>query len=282
MRIITTPAEMQEWSRLERTADRTIGFVPTMGALHDGHVSLVCESTKDNDSTVLSVFVNPMQFNVRSDYAAYPRTTDDDIRIARDNGVDAVYMPTVETMYPEGASCVVEPGTAAAGMEGAHRPGHFRGVTTVVAKLFNAVIPDVAYFGTKDYQQLAVIRQMVRDLDFPLRIVGVETVREPDGLAMSSRNVRLGGTDRSTAPVIHRALSSALREHLRGMTDAAVLAASVSAATDSAPGMTTEYVSVVDPVTLSPVNETRDGAVICVAVWLGGVRLIDNVVLPRV
>lgn len=282
MRIITTPAEMQEWSRLERISDKTIGFVPTMGALHAGHVSLLRESTLDNNRTVLSIFVNPMQFNVESDYAAYPRTTDDDIEIARDTGVHAVYLPTAETMYPEGASCVVEPGTAATGMEGTHRPGHFRGVTTVVAKLFNTVTPDVAYFGTKDYQQLAVIRQMVRDLDFPLRIVGVETVREPDGLAMSSRNVRLDSNDRSTAPVIHRALSSALGEHLGGLTDAAVLAAGVTATMDSAPGMKIEYVSVVDPVTLSPVNETRDGAVICVAVWLGGVRLIDNVVLPRV
>ncbi len=281
MRIITTPAEMQEWSRAERTQDRTIGFVPTMGALHPGHTTLIEASVHDNDVTVLSIFVNPMQFNVASDFDAYPRTTEHDLELARAHGVNAVFVPSPETMYPAGASVVVEPGSAAEGMEGTHRPGHFRGVTTVVAKLLNAVTPDVAYFGTKDYQQLAVVRQMVRDLDFPVRIAGVETVREPDGLAMSSRNVRLDPEQRAVAPEIHRALAAAVLRHSAGVTDSSTLADEVTERLSSMPGMTVEYVSVVDPSALTPVADTGNGAVMCVAVWLGDVRLIDNVQFAR-
>lgn len=279
MHVVTTPAEMQRWSSEHRRDGHTIGFVPTMGALHEGHTTLLETALSANDCAVLSVFVNPLQFNVASDFDNYPRTLDSDLSIAQSRGVDCVFIPAVEDMYPPGATVKVRPGSAADGMEGENRPGHFEGVTTIVAKLFNCVLPDRAYFGKKDYQQLAVIRQMVNDLDFPIGIVGVETVREPDGLAMSSRNVRLTPAHRRDATVLSAALNNAAAAHAGGLTDARGLESLVRDTVGGCASARLEYVSVVDRVTLGPLVDTSQGAVACLAVWFGDVRLIDNVEL---
>lgn len=279
MLILRTPHEMQEWSRTVLGKDQAIGFVPTMGALHIGHESLLSHSVSANDVTVLSIFVNPTQFNVAEDFDKYPRTFDTDVEIAKKNRVDVVYAPTVDSMYSPQASVKVAPGTASSGMEGAMRPGHFSGVTTVVAKLFNAVLPHRAYFGKKDYQQLAVIKQMVSDLDFPIEIVGIDTIRDDDGVAFSSRNVRLSHTHRQAATSISRGLFEARRQHLSGACVASHLAKVVTMEISATNVGEPEYVEVCDPVQLTPITNTSAGAVICVAAWFGDVRLIDNIEL---
>lgn len=280
MEVLRTPAEMQQWSKEVTGTGNSIGFVPTMGALHNGHARLLNESLDRDDVSVLSVFVNPTQFNNSDDFRLYPRTDDQDLALAKEMGVSCVYLPSVDVMYPEGSSVVVEPGTAAEPMEGVMRPGHFRGVTTVVTKLFNAVLPSRAYFGKKDYQQLAVIRQMVEDLDFPVEIVGVDTVREGDGLALSSRNVRLSEVARKDAPIIFTSLRWALNEHSRGNHDAHDLSIGIQSRLQQSQLCRPEYVEVVDTQTLCSVSDTRDGAVICIAAWFDDVRLIDNIELP--
>ena len=280
MDILTTPADMQRWAQAHIARSSSIGFVPTMGALHQGHVRLLSEAEQHNDLTVLSIFVNPMQFNNADDFNLYPRTTETDLEIAQKNSVACVYLPSVDAMYPPGSTVVVEPGSAAKSMEGAMRPGHFRGVTTVVAKLFHAVLPHRAYFGKKDYQQLAVIRQMVNDLDFPLEIVGVDTVREQDGLALSSRNVRLSAEARKQATILFEALQNVRQAHVQGETSPSVLTQRAMDILSSAPMCRTEYADVVHPVSLQPIYDTKDGAVLCVAAWFDDVRLIDNIELP--
>lgn len=279
MLILRTPKEMQEWSHTQRGKGLTVGFVPTMGALHRGHSMLMRYSTENNDVSVLSIFVNPTQFNVAEDYAKYPRTFDSDIEIARELNIDVVYAPTVEVMYPPQSSVTVAPGSAGNGMEGSMRPGHFEGVTTVVAKLFNAVLPHHAYFGKKDYQQLAVIRQLVSDLNFSVEIVGVETVREDDGLALSSRNVRLSSEHRKAAVAISRGLFAARDSHTNGHHTSSELKDLVSASISQSVDGHVEYVEVCDIKTLQPIENTERGAVICVAAWYGEVRLIDNIEL---
>lgn len=282
MEILRTPQEMQAWSSLVHQRGRSIGFVPTMGALHLGHTTLLDTSTSENDSTVLSIFVNPTQFNVTADFEKYPRSFDSDCNLGKQHGVDVVYAPSVEVMYPEGSSVVVTPGSAAFGMEGEMRPGHFQGVTTVVAKLFHAVQPHRAYFGKKDFQQLAVIRQMVRDLDFPISIVAVDTIRESDGLAMSSRNVRLAPHLRSQAHLISKGLLAARHEHALSKTESLHLTTTITRVINDAPDARIEYVQVCNPQTLEPVSSSDNGAVICVAVWFDDVRLIDNIELPKI
>ena len=276
MIILTSPSEMHEWSHASRSG-RSVGFVPTMGALHSGHEVLLQQSKHENDLTVLSIFVNPTQFNVQSDFDAYPRNDQRDLQIAEHHGVDVVYMPSAETMYPKGWRIFVEPGSAADPLEGLGRPGHFRGVATVVTKLFNTVQPHRAYFGKKDYQQLAVIRQMVSELNFNISIVGVDTVRHDDGLAMSSRNVRLTPDDRSTAPIIQQSLQAAKSLVTSGETSAKAVRNHVVSLLNSTPGCKVEYVEVVQTGDLSPVDEISTPIVICVAVWFGDVRLIDNI-----
>ena len=248
-----------------------------MGALHAGHVALLERARAENDVVVLSIFVNPAQFNVASDFDKYPRTMDADLRIARDAGVAVVYAPEVSTVYPEGYSVFVEPGSAAGPMEGAGRPGHFRGVATVVTKLLNSVEPDRAYFGRKDYQQLAVITQMVRDLDMAAIIVPVETVREPDGLALSSRNVRLTQRGRSQAPVIKRALDAISASVSAGERNVDVLRACGLDVFSHADGCSLEYLEFSDVVTLESLQTIGGSAVVCVAAWFDDVRLIDNI-----
>lgn len=279
MQVVSTPSAMQRWSAAEKRVPHSLGFVPTMGALHEGHTRLLDVARSENDSTVLSIFVNPLQFNVKDDFDRYPRTVEDDLELARRHGVDCVFLPSAADMYPPDATVRVAPGSAAEGMEGEMRPGHFEGVTTIVAKLFNCVLPDRAYFGKKDYQQLAVVRQMVTDLDFSVGIVGVDTVRENDGLALSSRNTRLTQAHRAEASVLYRGLTVAADGHSRGITDTDALRRAVVEVVDTVPQARLEYVAIVDQVTLQPVTTTRDGAVVCIAAWFGDVRLIDNIEL---
>jgi pantoate--beta-alanine ligase len=279
MLILTTPTEMQEWSRHAQRHKHNIGFVPTMGALHAGHTTLLQHCVESNSASVLSIFVNPTQFNVAEDFEKYPRTLEHDLQIAEQNNIDVVYAPTVDVMYPSGSSVVVVPGTAADRMEGEKRPGHFAGVTTIVSKLFHAVLPHRAYFGKKDFQQLAVIRQMVKDLDFPVEIVGIDTVRESDGLAMSSRNVRLSPENRAAATSISEGLFAARARHELGEHNSHELSKLVSSRISQHDSTNIEYVDVCNPVDLGPIADTSAGAVICVAAWFGDVRLIDNVEL---
>lgn len=282
MLILRTPTEMQQWSHLVNRNNRDIGFVPTMGALHEGHATLLEHSTKNNDVSVLSIFVNPTQFNVSEDFEKYPRTFENDLDIAKKKKIDVVYAPSVETMYPSGLSVSISPGSASNGMEGAMRPGHFEGVTTVVTKLFHAVQPHRAYFGKKDYQQLAVIRQLVTDLNFPIEIVGIDTVREADGLALSSRNVRLTSSDRAAASSISEGLFAAQNHHVSGIHASTALADVVQKHILNTQKARIEYIEVCHPVSLQTITDTSDGAVICVAAWFGDVRLIDNMELQPV
>ena len=278
MDVLTTPAAMRSWSAERHRRGRRIGFVPTMGALHDGHLSLVAIAADHADDVVVSIFVNPLQFDRPSDFDAYPRPIDSDVARCRAIGVHAVYAPTARAMYPLGFETHVEPGALADVMEGAARPGHFRGVTTVVTKLFAAVRPDVAVFGEKDFQQLAIIRRMACDLDLGIDIIPAPIVRETDGLAMSSRNVRLDPAQRAAAVCVPRALEAAVTRAENGGTIADALAAA-TAAVDAEPLARLEYVEVFDPTTLCPVQDAMAASApprIAIAVWFGDVRLIDN------
>lgn len=280
MILLRTAAEARGHGDTLRQAGRTIAFVPTMGALHQGHMALVDEGRRLCDAVVLSIFVNPTQFNVRADFDAYPRTLDSDLEIASGHGVDAVYVPTAEDMYPVGFDTTVHVDRTASPLEGAGRPGHFDGVATVVTKLFNAVRPDVAVFGQKDYQQLAVIRRMAADLDTGIRIVGLPTVREADGLALSSRNVRLSPQERAVAPVIHEALSDARAALESGDNLASSLRDVFSRRIETEPLARLEYVSIADAGSLQELEIVDTPAVMSCAVWFGDVRLIDNILLP--
>jgi pantoate--beta-alanine ligase len=276
MPVIATPAEMQRWSDEARLAARTVVLVPTMGALHDGHIRLLHAARAHGDLVVASIFVNPLQFNVRADFDAYPRPIDDDVAQCAAAGVDAVYAPTAAAMYPDGFQTHVEPGDLAATLEGAHRPGHFRGVATVVTKLFLAVRPQAAVFGEKDFQQLAIVRRMTADLDIGIRIVSAPTVREPDGLAMSSRNRRLDPADRAAAVCISRGLLAARSLYGAGERRGGVLAAAGRATIEAEPRARLEYLAIVHPDTLAEIDPAT-GGVMVVAAWFGDVRLIDNI-----
>ena len=250
---VRTKAELRE--ALAGRGDSSVGLVPTMGALHDGHLALIRAAREECDLVVATSFVNPAQFGEQADLDAYPRDPEADARVAAEGGVDVLFVPAAEEVYPPGFATWVEPGGAAAGLEGEHRPGHFRGVATVCLKLFNLVRPRRAYFGRKDAQQVAVIKQLVRDLDLELEIRVVPTVRDEDGLAISSRNVRLSGDDRRRALAIPRALATGDPDRARAeLADA---------------GLEPEYVAVAD----------LDGPTLAVAVLVGSTRLIDNVQL---
>ncbi len=273
------PADVRAWSDAARARGEVVGLVPTMGALHDGHVSLIELAAQRCDQVAVSIFVNPLQFNRPDDFDSYPRTIDDDLATCDALGVTAVYAPTPATMYPRGFQTHVEPGPLAETMEGAARPGHFRGVTTVVTKLFAAVRPDVAVFGEKDFQQLAIIRRMAEDLDLGIEIVAAPTVREADGLAMSSRNTRLSPPDRVAARCVPAALGALADAAASGERDVERLLAAAREVISAEPRARLDYVSVFDPATLEPLEtlETLDGpARAAIAVWLGDVRLIDN------
>lgn len=278
MLILDAPAGMRSWSDARRGRGASIGLVPTMGALHDGHLALIDAAAARCDEVVASIFVNPLQFNRPDDFATYPRPLDDDIEQCRQRGVTAIYAPTQDSMYPAGFETFVVPGSLSEPLEGAGRPGHFRGVTTVVAKLFHAVRPDVAVFGRKDFQQLALIERMVADLDMGIEIIGVETVREPDGLAMSSRNRRLSPTQRVAAVVVPAALDAAVAVIDAGGANADTEAARRAAVDVVAaePLARLEYLEVVDPSTLREPTGPVPALLAVTAVWFGDVRLIDN------
>jgi pantoate--beta-alanine ligase len=283
MQVLSTVADVRDAiaSGRRRNPESKVGFVPTMGALHAGHMSLVRAARSQCDFVVASIFVNPLQFGPTEDFSKYPRTLEEDCRLLKEEGVDLVFTPAAEEMYPAGAETTVDAGAVADRLDGASRPGHFRGVTTVVAKLFHIVAPDVAYFGQKDAAQVAVLRQMVRDLNFPLRITVCETVREPDGLAMSSRNRYLSQDERWQALVLWRALCAAKCAVARGETAAAAVRKSLVDTIATEPAARLDYAAVVNADTLLPVERVGQGepALLAVAVWIGKTRLIDNVVI---
>ncbi len=274
--LFDTPAAMSAWSDAHRCAGRRVALVPTMGALHEGHLALVDEARRHADVVVVSIFVNPLQFNRSNDFDAYPRPMDDDLAVCAEHAVDVVYAPRASTMYPPGFETHVSPGPLADVLEGAQRPGHFRGVTTVVAKLFGAARPHVAVFGQKDFQQLAIVRRMTSDLDMAIEIVGLPTVREHDGLAMSSRNRRLSPAQRAAAVCVSHALQSVAEAASKGVRDAAELTALGRAVVEAQPLARFEHLAIVHPDTLLPLMVVGDAAVAVTAVWFGDVRLIDN------
>jgi pantoate--beta-alanine ligase len=273
------PAELREWMAAARGAGMRIGFVPTMGALHDGHLSLVRAARARCGLVVMSIFVNPLQFGEGEDLSRYPRDLVRDRALAADAGVDALFVPEVRTLYPPGSETRVVPGPTAERWEGASRPGHFAGVLTVVAKLFNIVQPDVAYFGRKDWQQAVLVERMVRDLDIPLEVVVVPTVRDTDGLALSSRNVYLAAAERAQALGLSRALAAAHAAFAAGERDAAVLTARIEAVLAMYPGLAVEYIAVVEPETLAPAARVDARTIVALAARAGATRLIDNIVL---
>jgi len=266
-------------SRGWRSSGETVCLVPTMGALHEGHLSLVRLALENADRTVVSIFVNPTQFGPAEDFEDYPRTLDDDCRKLDALGAHAVFAPGTSAMYPASYATFVTVERLTAGLCGRSRPIHFRGVATVVAKLFNIVEPDSAVFGRKDAQQLAVIRRMVRDLDMDVDIIAGPIVREPDGLAMSSRNVYLTPEERAQAPVIHRALRDAGDLVRSGATDVGRITALVRDRIAEAPLAKPEYIEIVDPEEMTPVGRITDVSLLAVAVHFGATRLIDNILL---
>lgn len=279
MVVLTTAEEMRRWAQARRAEGRRIGLVPTMGYLHAGHLSLVGEARQRADEVVVTIFVNPVQFGPNEDFEKYPRDEERDLALCREAGVSAVFMPPVAGMYAPDASVYVTEERLSGGLCGAKRPGHFRGVCTVVAKLFNIALPHVAVFGQKDYQQAAVIRRMVRDLNFPLEVVVAPIMREPDGLAMSSRNVYLAGDERVRALGLSEALAAAAAAVAGGARcDAAALRQRMCDALERR-ALAVDYVEVVDAETLEPVAEARQGHVALVAAFCGRTRLIDNRVL---
>jgi pantoate--beta-alanine ligase len=267
------------WLTDQRAAGRRIGLVPTMGALHDGHLSLVDEARGHADLVVMSIFVNPLQFGEGEDYQRYPRALPHDRELARQRGVAALFVPTVDTMYPPGTETRVAPGPEAERWEGQIRPGHFTGVLTVVAKLFHLVQPDVAVFGQKDIQQAVLIRRMVADLNFPLVVVVAPTVRESDGLALSSRNAYLDREGRRQAVALSRSLEVADRAWRTGECEAATLERHMREEFRMFPGVTVDYIAIVDPDRLHPVKTAARGTIVAVAGRIGTTRLLDNHVL---
>ncbi len=281
MIVINKVNELEKAVEAFRIEGKSVGLVPTMGALHEGHLSLVKRCRRENDVVVVSVFVNPTQFNNKEDLRTYPRTEEADKALLAEAGCDIVFMPTVEEVYPEPDTRVFDLGPVAEVMEGAMRPGHFNGVAQIVSKLFMMVKPDRAYFGEKDFQQIAVIRQMVKNEGFNLQIVPCSIVREADGLAKSSRNVRLSAEARQTAPSIYRTLQESL-DYAKSHT-VAETQKFVTDCINSYPGMEVEYYQIVDGITLMPVNNWNESNYIvgCVTVYCGGVRLIDNIAYKK-
>jgi pantoate--beta-alanine ligase len=277
MRIVETVQKVRE----VRGADRhlTWGLVPTMGALHEGHLSLVRRARAENDRVGVSIFVNPIQFNRRDDLEKYPRQLAHDSALLEAEGVDLIWAPTETVVYPPGYQTYITVEEVTQPLEGLSRPGHFRGVTTVVAKLFNVFEPTRAYFGQKDAQQVAVIRQMVRDLAFNLTVVVCPIVREADGLAMSSRNVLLNPDERRAAVVLSRSLRAAQDEWARGQRDGEHLRDTIRAVLSTEPLARVDYVSAADPITLREIDGEAERALLSMAVFIGATRLIDNVVL---
>jgi pantoate--beta-alanine ligase len=279
MQVFSTVAELRAFTEASRQAGRRLGLVPTMGALHAGHLQLVQAAATACDDVVASIFVNPTQFNNPDDLRLYPRLPEQDTALLASAGCTVLFMPTVEEMYPQPTVLRFDFGALEQVMEGAHRPGHFNGVATVVGKLFHMARPHAAYFGQKDFQQVAIVRQLIADLAFDLELVVYPTVREADGLAMSSRNRRLSPKARAVAPLLHQVLAQAASQVQQGVAPAQVQAQAL-ASLAAEPQFTPEYFEVADAQTLQPVlaYEASRSVVLCVAAHLGGVRLIDNIV----
>jgi pantoate--beta-alanine ligase len=282
MQIVRTVAETRAALRALRSKGLTIGLVPTMGALHAGHLSLVRAAREQCDAVAVSIFVNPTQFGPKEDFSKYPRTFDADCELLEEEKVDVLFAPGVDEMYLSGSTTFVTVDEIGDRLDGASRPGHFRGVATVVAKLFHIVGPDKAYFGQKDAAQVAVLRRMVRDLNFPLEMVACPTVRESDGLAMSSRNRYLLPEDRTHALVLSRALFRTEERVADGTFAAQTLVEDAVAALAAEPHVRLDYFRIVDPDTLLDVEDVCNGALIAVAAFVGSTRLIDNILIaPR-
>jgi len=276
--VLTTIPALRDRVGAARLSGRSIGFVPTMGALHAGHKRLIDLARSECDLVIVSIFVNPLQFDRQDDLERYPRTLDADVALCSASGVDVVFAPSSLEMYPSPPVCVVDVGRVADHLCGRFRPGHFRGVATVVMKLFEITQPDRAYFGEKDAQQLAVIRHLVSDLNVPVEIVAVPTVREADGLALSSRNQRLQPGERRVATVLYDALKDAQARIAAGEREAARVAAAAREMIERQPAMKLEYLEIVDPLDMQPVARIDGPVVAAGAIWVGGVRLIDNVI----
>ena len=276
MLTLTSPEEMFQWRKNLDDKGISIGFVPTMGFLHEGHASLIRKSTQENTHTVVSIFVNPTQFTNSEDFVKYPRDIDADESLLRSLDVDVLYSPSAAEMYPKGFYSSIDPGHIGTIFEGASRPGHFNGVATVVVKLLNTVEPNNAYFGKKDRQQLAVIRQVVRDLNIHINIVGNNTVRDHDGLALSSRNSRLSPTERTAAVVIPESLQTIISSFQNGERKSENLIQIGMQVLEKESKCNVDYVVVVDPDTMTELDAATESSVVCVAATFGSIRLIDN------
>jgi pantoate--beta-alanine ligase len=281
MRICDTIEDIRAACRAARRGGKRLGFVPTMGALHEGHLSLVRAARASCDAVAASIFVNPMQFGPNEDLAKYPRSFERDRELLAKEGVELLFAPSVEEMYPAGAVTWVTVEGLSSKLDGRSRPGHFRGVTTVVAKLFHIVEPDAAFFGQKDAAQVAIVRRMVRDLNLPVEIVACPIVREPDGLAMSSRNAYLDPQQRKQALVLHRGLLQVKKSWEEGEREAGKLLTVGRDELSAEKSVRLDYLEIVDPDSLVPVENTAGGALVAVAAFVGLTRLIDNLVLPR-
>jgi pantoate--beta-alanine ligase len=279
MQVLSTVREMRSARRAVRQNGQSLGLVPTMGALHAGHIALVRAARAQCDVVAVSIFVNPTQFGPNEDFAKYPRTFEQDCALLEPEGVALVFAPQPEEMYPAGATTFVEVGGVGDRLDGASRPGHFRGVATVVAKLFHIVGPSKAFFGQKDAAQVAVLRSMVRDLNFDLELVVCPTMREPDGLALSSRNRYLSASERRQALVLSRALNMIAATYNASQNHVAPLLESGRSVMATEPNVRIDYLEIVDPDTLLPLTEARPGALVAVAAYVGATRLIDNTIL---
>jgi pantoate--beta-alanine ligase len=282
VQILSKASEMQSSCRAMRHAGKSLGLVPTMGALHAGHLSLVKASKATCSVTAASIFVNPTQFGPNEDLAKYPRTFETDCALLEAEGVELIFAPSVDEMYPAGASTWVEVEGEGDRLEGASRPGHLRGVATIVSKLFHIVAPTHAFFGQKDAAQLAVLRKMVRDLRFDLQIVGCPIVREPDGLAVSSRNRYLNPEERQQALVLNRALQATSELVAEGETSSAPLLAAMHEVFAAEPCARIDYITIVDPDTLLPIEDITHGGMLAVAAYVGTTRLLDNVLVSDI
>jgi pantoate--beta-alanine ligase len=280
MKICHTITEMRAASRAARSDGKTVGLVPTMGALHEGHLSLVRAARAQCDRVVVSIFVNPLQFGPNEDLAKYPRDFDRDSELLKQEGVDLIFAPSVEEMYPPGGVTYVTVEGLSDKLCGASRPGHFRGVATVVAKLFHVVEPDRAFFGQKDAAQSTIIRRMVRDLNMPVQIVVCPIVREADGLAMSSRNAYLDAQQRKSALVLYRSLRAVEEAFNNGEREVATLVETGKRVLADDPSVRLDYFEIVDPEMLDPITDITRKALVAVAAFVGNTRLIDNIVLP--
>ena len=280
--LVSSISELRKRLSGVRRKGVSIGLVPTMGALHAGHIRLIDRAVKDSDFVVVSLFVNPIQFNQEADYKRYPREVSQDLEVCRERGVDVLFAPSLEEMYPRPQRTFVEVEHLTEHLCGKHRPGHFRGVTSVVLKLLNIVQPERAYFGQKDAQQLAVIRRMVDDLSVPLTIVEVPTVRERDGLALSSRNEHLNAEQRGLASSLHQALQVAGKCIAEGERDVRSIKDQALATIERRRGLRVEYFEIVDPEEMQPVDEVAGPVRVAAAAWVGSTRLIDNVLCEPV